>query len=93
MQRLLTYTLLQWSKTEVEIALDSPNVLRVLGFTAIGQEYLNQIKHTIKLPLLTNVKPENAKDLAFDLTAGEIYRLGNSKFIPKQDFTQKPIKN
>jgi predicted nucleotidyltransferase len=92
LQRLLTYTLLQWPETAVLEALKSPKNLRVLGFTQAGQNYLSEIKRQVKLPLLTNVVQKNAKLLSFDLLAGNIYRLGKSHMIPKQDFTQKPIK-
>jgi len=91
LQRLLTYTVLQWSKTEIKAALNKgPEAVRVLGFNQKGQAYLNEIKKDLKLPLVTNVNQKNAQHLTYDIQAGEVYRLGNKTFIPKQDFTQKP---
>jgi len=93
LQRLLTYTLFQWPRAEVKTALNKgPQAMRVLGFNQKGQTYLNEIKKDLPLPLITNVDQKNAKYLGFDISAGEIYRLGNKAFIPKQDFTQKPIR-
>lgn len=92
LQRLLTYTLLQWSNSKVHAALDSPNSLRVLGFREAGQRYLSQMKRQVKRPFLTNVNQKNADMLTFDLSASAIYRLGRPQAIPEQEFTQKPIK-
>lgn len=92
LQRLLTYTLLQWPRREIERALTETPAVRVLGFTQQGQEYLSQQKKKIKTKLITNVNQKNADNLAFDIGAGEIYRLGKRSFISKQDFTRKPIK-
>lgn len=92
LQRLLTYTLLQWPRREIKQALTETPAVRVLGFTQKGQEYLSQQKKKIKTKLITNVNQKNAEDLTFDIAAGEIYRLGKRSFISKQDFTRKPIK-
>ena len=43
LQRILTYTLLNFTKTEMPISLRPPYI-RVLGFNAKGQQYLRSIK-------------------------------------------------
>lgn len=92
LQRLLTYTLLQWSREEVADSLNAATPIRVLGFTNQGQAYLSSRKDVIGHAVISNVNRENRDLLAFDIGAGEIYRLGKDKNIPEQDFTQKPIK-
>ena len=92
LQRLLTYTLLQWSRPEIEHALKDVNAIHVLGFTEKGREYLRQQRNKSKAQLISNVNQKNADNLSFDIAAGEIYRLGKSSFISKQDFTRKPVK-
>ena len=92
LQRLLSYVLLQWKNKDVLAALDEIQSVRVLGFSKKGQAYLKDIKHDLDVPLIVNVNKETKEFLPFDVSAGEIYRLGNRKTISRQDFGQKPIK-
>lgn len=92
LQRLLTYTLLQLTDEAMQTSVQAPKPIRVLGFTKDGQKYLRHKKHTLGHSLISNVNQGNADQLAFDVLAGKIYRLGNSHLIQEQDFTQKPIK-
>lgn len=92
LQRLLSYVLMQWNNDEVLAAMHSINNIRVLGFSKAGQSYLSEIKHDLALPLIVNVNKETKEQVPFDVHTGEIYRLGNSKLISRQDFGQKPVK-
>lgn len=92
LQRLLTYVLLQWENEAVLNALDEKPALRVLGFSKMGREYLSYIKRDLSVPLLANVNQSTKKWIPFDISAGEIYRLGREEVISEQDFTQKPVK-
>lgn len=92
LQRLLCYVLLQWKNDAILAEMSKIQSIRVLGFSKVGQAYLREIKHEINVPLIVNVN-KNTKDyVPFDVTAGEIYRLANSKLISRQDFGQKPVK-
>lgn len=91
LQRLLVYVLLGMKAEEVAAELQQEPAIRILGFTQRGQEYLSQQKHHVSGKLVTNVKQSTQARVAWDIKAGNIYRLGNH-FIQKQDFTRKPIK-
>lgn len=92
LQRLLSYVLLQWNNEDVLAAMDEIQSIRVLGFSKAGQSYLREIKHSIEVPLIVNVNKETKELVPFDVSAGEIYRLGKSKLISRQDFGQSPVK-
>ncbi len=92
LQRLLTYVLLMWPDADVLRALDEPSAIRILGFNQKGQDYLGSIKQAAGKALISNVNQKNANQVAFDLAAGSIYRLGKKTLIKEQDFRRKPIK-
>lgn len=93
LQRLLTYTLMQWQDADVLESLDKVEAIRVLGFNDRGQKYLGQIKHDLTVPLISNVTQANKEFLAYEIQVGEIYQLGAADFMQKQDFTRMPIKH
>ena len=92
LQRLLSYVLLQWNNEDVLAAMNDIQAIRVLGFSKAGQSYLNAIKHSIMVPLIVNVNKETKELVPFDVSAGEIYRLGKMNLISRQDFGQSPVK-
>ena len=92
LQRLLTYVLLQWSKTEVERLLSEKPAIRVLGFNQKGQEYLGQVKHSVGSQMVSNVGQKQSKKMRLDIQAGSIYQLGARPLILEQDFKRKPVK-
>lgn len=92
LQRLLSYILLQWKNEEVLKAMHEIKAIRVLGFSSAGQAYLSEIKHDLTIPLIVNVNKETKEQVPFDVLTGEIYRLGKSQLISRQDFGQKPVK-
>ncbi|HZK23684.1 MAG TPA: nucleotidyltransferase [Atopostipes sp.] len=92
LQRLLTYTLLQWEKNEIIGQLEEEPAIRVLGFNQTGQEYLGHVKHSIGRRLVSNVGQKQSKKLRLDIQAGAIYQLGARPSILEQDFKRKPIK-
>ena len=91
LQRLFTYVLLGLTKADVKKALVEKPAIRILGFNEAGRAYLSEQKHSLDVPLISNVNQKTKKDIPFDVLAGEIYALGHS-FIKKQDFTRKPVK-
>lgn len=91
LQRLFTYVLLQLKTVDINQELEKPPSIRVLGFNQKGQAYLNQQKHQLPSPIVSNVNQKTKVELKHDILAGNIYQLGNH-LIEKQDFTTKPIK-
>ena len=89
LQRLCTYVLLQLTQAEVAAA-PAPNYLRVLGFNEVGREYLKQQGPTSPLPLITNIKRDNAALVAADLRAGEVYQLLSGS-QSRQDYSRRPL--
>lgn len=90
MQRTLFYTLLNVKVDQMQAAMQDP-YLRVLGFTDAGQKYLNEIKKTVSLPLISKVDQNLAKaNLRLDYKAGKLWQmLANQS--EQQDVTRKPI--
>ncbi|MFO8069083.1 MAG: nucleotidyltransferase [Alkalibacterium sp.] len=92
LQRLSFYILLNQSKAEMEQMTESVEYIRVLGFNETGQKHLNQIKHQLKKPLITNINQKNNRLLAYDIVVGDVYRLADQTRIKSQDYKRKPIK-
>lgn len=89
-QRQLCYVLLNTTSKEMNRAW-SANYLRILGFNAIGQKYLNQIKKTTVWPLLARVGKSGANQIPLTLRGDGIYRLANKKIV-EQNFGRMPLK-
>lgn len=89
-QRVLCYILLNIRTEEITNAWDN-NYLRILGFTAEGQKYLNSIKKTVSWPILARVGKSGNKQVPLTLRSDEIYRLA-SKEIQEQNFGRMPLK-
>lgn len=92
LQRLCFYILLDQSKEDMNERLGTLNAVRLLGFTEKGRAYLNQIKQSIPVPLITNVNRQTSELIEFDIKAGEVYRLADERSLPSQDYKQKPLK-
>lgn len=67
-QRMLTHILCNFTKDE---AYDMHKIkyIRVLGFSASGQSYLNTYKKAIKIPIITNFSKLNNDMLALEFRA------------------------
>lgn len=93
-QRTLLYLMLDLTKEKVK-ALNveqGPTYVRVLGFNENGRNYLNKLKHQLKLPLITNIPRDKPAMLELDITASNMYELGlpNPKYL-KLDYKQAPF--
>ncbi|WP_137597376.1 nucleotidyltransferase [Paucilactobacillus kaifaensis] len=88
LQRVCLYTLLQVTDTEMAEQVKTP-YLRVLGFNNRGQEYLHQIKKTVKIPIVTKVDADfkNTR-LQLDYRAGKLFE---QLVAGEQDLRRKPI--
>lgn len=91
MQRTLLYTLLNVKVDQMQAAMQDP-YLRVLGFTPNGQQYLNEIKRDVTLPLISKVDSNLARaQLRLDYKAGKLWQLLANNATEQQDVTRAPI--
>ncbi|MFA5408096.1 MAG: nucleotidyltransferase [Bacilli bacterium] len=67
--RMFTHILCNFTKEEARKYQN----LRILGFSHKGQQYLNQIKKQVKIPLITNYKSAKSTMLALELRATCVY--------------------
>lgn len=82
-----------------QAAENSPQYLRVLGFTPTGQKLLHRIKKEGALPLLTSVQkntlqtasPLFRQQLQLDLRAQNLYELLHTGQITDADYKNKPV--
>jgi len=65
--------------------------LRVLGFNANGQAYLNSVKNELTVPIITNIPRERPLMLDFDLKANSIYNIGINRIDAATEYKEKPI--
>ncbi|VDG25720.1 nucleotidyltransferase [Lactiplantibacillus mudanjiangensis] len=87
LQRVAAAALLQLTTTEVQTAQARP-YLRVLGFSATGQQYLHQVKKSLTMPLYTKINKDlRLHELALDYRAGRVYELINQQH---QDLYRRP---
>lgn len=90
-QRTLLYTLLNIKVDQMQTAMQNP-YLRILGFTSIGQQYLNEIKKQVTLPLISKVDSSLSKThLRLDYKAGKIWQLLANNHTQAQDIARSPI--
>lgn len=77
LQRMCVHILTRTTKKEMTSLLqeEKSRYIRVLGMSKKGQQYLNQKKKELKLPLLTKVSSFHDPMLAFDLKASNVYNM------------------
>lgn len=89
--RLLNYVLVQASNSDM-ITDSVPSAIRLLGFTQTGQAYLNIIKASTNVEIVSRLSQANAENFAMDIRAGRVYRLAAPERITSQDFKRQPIR-
>lgn len=92
LQRLCVYVLLQIKKTDLFNNNKRPTS-RILGFSSVGQQYLNKVKKNSEIDLLTTINKKTKESWALDIKAGEVYQLVLKNTKLNQDFNRKPLKN
>lgn len=92
LQRLSYYILLNQTEADMTMKTESVEFIRLLGFNKTGQKHLNQIKHDLNRPLVTNISQKNRYLLAYDIMAGEVYGLASPGSRKSQDYKRKPLK-
>jgi len=83
--RMLLHILIGFTKTDAKT--DDNLYIRILGYNAKGQKYLNKIKKETQIPIISKFKKDN-KLLNLELKSTIIYS------IPKnENLTEKELKN
>lgn len=95
-RRMLTHIMCNFTKEEASL-FKNINYLRVLGFSDKGQTYLNKIKKSLPLSLITKFTKEHDKMLDLELRATSVYASilneeDKTKLIV-QEYRTQPIKN
>ena len=88
-QRMLThiYTGFTWEQLR---SSEKPSYMRLLGMTAKGQQYLNQQKKNIELPLISRAADLTDPMGKLDIHASAMYLLGMGAVDVKKEFTTPP---
>lgn len=85
-QRLCTYVLLHAVSRDM---LQTGGYIRLLGFNAQGQKYLNQIKGDLEWPLITKINDDVVADfIQMDFRGGMLTQMINGA---SQDFYRHPV--
>ncbi|WP_209125478.1 nucleotidyltransferase [Alkalihalobacillus sp. BA299] len=98
LQRYCLHILTTTKKEEMEWVNSGkqPPYLRLLGMSSKGQSYLNQVKKSIDLPLITKMNTYDHPLLDLDKKVASIYALALPKEIQnerlKEEYTQSPIR-
>jgi predicted nucleotidyltransferase len=96
LQRACLHVLNKISKEEMSVLLESPPAyLRVLGMTSTGQQYLNSIKKSLELPLVTTVSKHNFAGLQMEAKTSLVYAQGsirNKLAAEKEEFNTPPVR-
>lgn len=96
LQRTLLRILLNHSKADLSKDILSQGVpyLRILGFSAKGQQLLKQMKTTAKVPVVIKATRENSPLLELDIRAAALYALSHPVQESRElyrDYYQSPL--
>lgn len=92
-KRLLVHILCDFTKVEAEECKNS-EYIRVLGFDDLGKIYLNKVKKSSKLPIITRYSNINSKILEIELRVSNIYYMiakGSKKELMESEYKRTPI--
>lgn len=87
--RMLIHILTSFTKEEAQNL--EINYLRILGFNQTGKKYLNKIKKTLTIPMITHYKKNISPLLDLELRAASIYYLPINPQKIYEEFQTKPI--
>ncbi|MDU0331288.1 nucleotidyltransferase family protein, partial [Paenibacillus sp. 3LSP] len=97
LQRTLLHILLQHPRALLapEALAQGPGYLRVLGFSAAGQQLLKRMKQTARLPILTRAAEMEHPQLNLDIRAAAVYANAMPKRSAEEllrEYRQAPIR-
>lgn len=90
MMRMLMHILIGVTK-ENKNKIVKNDYIRLLGFSEKGQEYLNQIKKDIEIPIITKLSSINSKIKDYELKSAQIYEIITNENILDFEYNNKPI--
>ena len=87
--RMLLHILTNFTKEEASnISID---YIRLLGFTCKGKKYLNTIKKSLDIPIITRYKKEISKVLDIELRVTKIYDMITNNSEESNEYNSRPI--
>lgn len=89
-QRMLTHIFTGFTYSMRE-TIPAPSYLRLLGMTLAGQQYLNEHKKRLKLPLVSKAAAFTDPSLQMDIHASNMYALGICNSQIGSDYKRHPI--
>lgn len=90
-QRMLTHIYMGYSKQQQK-EFPTPQYIRVLGMTEMGQKYLSSQKKIAALPIISRVGKTSNDMLSLDIKATDLYMLSTQAAPPGLDFKTPPIR-
>ena len=90
-RRMLTHIMCNFTKEE-SLKYQNIEYIRVLGFSKLGQTYLNQIKKIIAVPLLTNYQKELDLELRTTAVYASILNEEDKVKLIESEYKNKPIR-
>lgn len=95
MERTLIYILCEFTKDRAK-AMKQIKYIRLLGFDQKGQTYLNQIKKTLSLPLISKFTREKEAMLEYEYLITKVYSLVFQEpkriNLIEEEYKMKPIR-
>lgn len=96
-QRMLVHTLTQFKKTDAQRLhlKQGAQYIRLLGFSALGRQLLNEHKKQLSIPLVSAITKNQHPMIEWDIKASLIHTLGYKPDVQpterKREFTQDPL--
>ncbi|OCA85554.1 hypothetical protein A8F94_11750 [Bacillus sp. FJAT-27225] len=95
-QRLCTHILVNATKEEMAVSTAMrPGYLRLLGMTGAGRNYLNKMKGSLPIPLVSKLSGFTSPEIELDIRAASVYAMGlhgsMSQKLLEQEYRQPPI--
>ena len=87
LKRMFLHILCSFTKEEAKRCIDI-EYIRVLGFNALGKQYLNYIKKACKLPILANYN-NSFEMMRIENRVSNIYNIKKDDFL--EEYKHKPI--
>lgn len=93
-KRMLTHILCSYTKEEA-LRTQNGEYIRILGFNTKGKEYLNKVKKTSLLPIITGYSNIKSEVLDIEKRVSSIYFLPfkqkNKNYLMEMEYKHKPI--
>lgn len=88
-QRLCCYVLLNMKEQDIHDAWNHPSI-RVLGFTAVGKEYLKKVKKQSEFPIIAKIGKQEAQHYSLTIRSDQVYKMAKTDIL-EQNFGRIPL--